>query len=102
MPSLLRQNPVFAIHTRPLYSTLLSLNFPPFFHQTLADRADSGDKRQDIWSNDTLKVSARSGQGAGTSLHCNIWKEGWTDGRRDGQTDGGTDGSGDPLIRVPE
>ena len=73
-----------------LHCTVLSLNFPPFFCQTLADRADSGDKRQDIRSDHTLKVSARSGQGARTSSISN---------RR---TDGRTDGMRDPLMRVPE
>ena len=81
MPSPPRQNPVFAIPTRLLHCTVLSLNFPPFFCQTLADRADSGDKRQDIWSDHTLKVSARSGQGAGTSSISNRRTDRRTDGR---------------------
>ena len=81
-PSPPRQNTVLAIPTTPVHCTVLSLNFPPFFRQTLTDRADSGDKRQDIWSDHTLKVSARSGQGAGTSLISNRW----TDGQTDGQT----------------
>ena len=80
------QNPVLAIPTILVHCTVLSLNFPPFFRQTLADRADSGDKRQDIWSDHTLKVSARSGQGARTSSISNRRTDRRTDGRTDRRT----------------